>query len=123
MFWTDFNQDALYSANLDGSDAMEILDLTTLGPSFFDPRGITTNGTNLFWVDISQSALYSANLDGSNAMEILDLNILGPGFFNPQFITITPASQTQPVPESTSILGLITLGGLALAKRRKDALK
>ena len=71
----------MYSANLDGSDAMEILDLNTLDPSIFDPRGITTNGTNLFWVNALQEALYSANLDGSDAMEILDVTTLGSGFF------------------------------------------
>ena len=43
---------ALYSANLDGSDATEILDLNTIGSRFFlDPIGIATNGTNLFWTD------------------------------------------------------------------------
>ena len=36
-------------------DAMEILDLTTLGSwgTFLLLRGITTNGTNLFWTDTS----------------------------------------------------------------------
>ena len=102
---------------------MEILDLTTLGSGTFFPRGITTNGTNLFWTDTNQDALYTANLDGSSAIEILDVTTLGSGFFSPQYITITPTSQPQPVPEPNSILGLITLGGLALAKSRKDALK
>ena len=124
LFWTDTSQDALYSSNLDGSDAMEILDLTTtFGPGEYSPNDITTDGTNLFWVDLIQERLYSSNLDGSNAMEILDLTTLGSGSFFPEFITITPLSQPQSVPEPTSILGLITLGGLAFAKSRRDALK
>ena len=88
LVWTDSFQTALYSSNLDGSDAMEILDVTTLGSGRFRPVGITTNGTNLFWTDPSQDALYSSNLDGSGAMEILDVTTLGFWiFFPPQGIT------------------------------------
>ena len=50
LVWTDGGQQALYSSNLDGSDATEILDLNTLGPGNFSPLGITTNGMNLFWI-------------------------------------------------------------------------
>ncbi len=82
IFWTDTDasQQAIYSADIDGSNPTKLVDIPAVfGPS---PRGrylpgeITNNGNFIFWEDtniINDDKIYRAGIDGSNPIVLLDL--------------------------------------------------
>ena len=73
LFWTDVGQDAIFKSAVDGSGAVNLIDLDTVfGPATYTPIGITTDGTSLFWADSAPGAVYSAGLDGSSAVKLFD---------------------------------------------------
>ena len=81
LYWVDRNfAGAIFTADLDGGNARELIDLNSVfGVGAYGTAGITSNGSTLFWTDNSQKAIYSSALDGTGAQKLFDLTtVLGP---------------------------------------------
>ena len=61
VFWTDLRTRTIWSANLDGSGAKELLTTTA------EPHGIALDvpGGKMYWVEIQTGTVRRANLDGT----------------------------------------------------------
>jgi microcystin-dependent protein len=81
LYWTDEQQDAIYRANLDGSNPevlIEEMDIPfasggdgTVSTSK-GPGGPIVDGSFIYWADQQQDSIYRANLDGSNPVVLID---------------------------------------------------
>jgi len=78
LVWSDSDQDAIYRANLDGSNVQILID-TTAAPTNAEgsttsraPEGVVVTGSFIYWVDDNQDSIYRANLDGSNPQVLID---------------------------------------------------
>ena len=69
VYWTDFDNGTVMSANLDGTGVTEILSLATV-----EPHGIALDvpSGKVYWVEYITGMIRRANLDGSEVEEILD---------------------------------------------------
>ncbi len=69
VYWTDFDNGTIMSANLDGTGVTEILSLPTV-----EPHGIALDvpSGKMYWAEYITGMIRRANLDGSEVEEILD---------------------------------------------------
>ena len=74
VYWTDFDNGTIMSANLDGTGVTEHLSLGTV-----EPHGIALDvpSGKMYWTDYVTGMIRRANLDGSEVEEIVDVGDVG----------------------------------------------
>jgi hypothetical protein len=71
LYWVDATLDALYSANLDGTNIQTVLSNSTSPGLFSDPAGLVVSGSFLYWSDVGTNKIMRANLDGSGVTTLV----------------------------------------------------
>lgn len=71
LYWVDATLDALYHANLDGTNIQTVLSNSTSPGLFSDPAGLAVTGSFIYWSDVGTNKIMRANLDGSSVTTLV----------------------------------------------------
>jgi hypothetical protein len=102
LYWNDPENNRIRWSNYDGSQAADIVALSSAFTAYDSGIAVHHPSGSLFWSDTSTDRIYRARLDGSDPMIII-----GSGLSNPGSMIVVG------VPEPRS--GLLMLAGLLLA--------